>query len=166
MTKEILYLKKWSSPIGDLFLYANETHLVALLFADDAPDFLRYFKNSQLVEKSNAVIELAVTQLTDYFNRKRISFDIPLQLEGTAFQKKAWAELARIPYGKTVTYAIQAKNIQAGKAFRAVGSANGKNPIAIIIPCHRVIGSNGKIAGYAGGVSMKAKLLELEGIKI
>lgn len=166
MNKDLIYFKKWLSPIGDLFLYANETHLIALLFADDAPDFLRYFKNSQIVEKSNSVIALAQQQLTDYFNQKRKTFDLPLQAEGTAFQKKAWAELSRIPYGQTVTYAIQAKNIQAEKAFRAVGSANGKNPIAIIIPCHRVIGSNGKIAGYAGGVSMKEKLLELEGIKI
>lgn len=164
MKNETIYLKKWNSPIGDLFLYSDETHLLGLLFAGDATDFLRYFKNPEVVEKSTPVINETIQQLKEYFKGERKKFQLSLKPLGTEFQKKAWVELTKIPFGKTISYGDQAKNLNIGKAFRAVGSANGKNPIAIIIPCHRVIGSNGKISGYAGGVSMKAKLLALEGI--
>jgi len=163
MTEKI-YFYKWQSPIGELSLYSDGTTLLSLLFAEDALDFLKHFKNPQMIEHATPVIEKTIEQLKEYFAKARTQFDIPLNLLGTPFQKKAWAELAKIPYGSTISYSDQAKNMQAEKAVRAVGTANSKNPVAIIIPCHRVIASNGKIAGYAGGVNIKAKLLALEGV--
>lgn len=161
-----IYLKKWKSPVGELFLYGTQTHLLALLLAGDAPDFLKYFKDSKVVAGKSVVLETAILQLKQYFAGNRKSFDIPMLVVGTDFQKKVWSELDRIPFGKTITYKIQAQNIKAAKAVRAVGAANGKNPIAIIVPCHRVIGSNGKLVGYAGGQKMKSQLLKIEGLHI
>ena len=164
MTTETIYLATWQSPIGELFLYSDETCLISLLFAEDKPDFLKFYKNAKIIEKQTLVLAETIQQLNDYFNKKRTSFDIPMKLSGTDFQKKVWSELSQIPYGKTISYGQQAKNIKAEKAVRAVGTANSKNPVAIIIPCHRVIASNGKISGYAGGVSIKTELLRLEGV--
>ena len=97
-----------------------------------------------------------------YFSKKRKSFDIPIKLEGTEFQKRVWDALIQIPYGKTCTYKDIAEKIGNPKACRAVGGANNKNPIMIIVPCHRVIGKNGDLVGYAGGIEVKQKLLDLE----
>lgn len=105
----------------------------------------------------------AFAQLEEYFNLKREKFYIPLDINGTEFQKKIWNELQKIPYGKTVSYLSIAKKIGNEKSIRAVGKANGANPVPIVIPCHRVISANGKIGGYSAGVSIKRKLLELEG---
>ncbi len=102
------------------------------------------------------------SQLDEYFEGKRQTFDIPYILEGTEFQKKAWQALTTIPYGKTASYKDMAIKVGNPKASRAIGMANNKNPITIIIPCHRVIGSSGKLVGYAGGLNMKEKVLELE----
>ena len=102
-------------------------------------------------------------QLKEYFARKRKKFYIPLDIDGTEFQKSVWNELTKIPYGKTITYKTLSEKLGDVKAIRAVGKANSKNPVAIIIPCHRVIGSNGKLTGYAGGLDIKQKLLHLEG---
>jgi methylated-DNA-[protein]-cysteine S-methyltransferase len=102
--------------------------------------------------------------LTQYFAGDRKKFDLPFDLTGTPFQVKAWKTLTRIPYGKTISYSEQAKAMRKAKAFRAVGSANGKNPILIIIPCHRVIASNGGLGGYSLGLKMKRQLMKLEGI--
>lgn len=104
----------------------------------------------------------AYTQLQEYFNNKREQFNIPLELKGTPFQKQVWSALTKIPYGKTKSYKEIAQDINNPKAVRAVGNANNKNPIAIIIPCHRVIGSNGKLVGYAGGLELKELLLKIE----
>ena len=166
MTSENIYFKKWKSPIGDLFLYASESHLLGLLFAGDSTDFLKYFKSAEIVAKSNPVLKKVILQLDQYFSGDRKKFDVPVLLLGTEFQKKVWAELKRVPFGKTITYKQQAMRINSAKAVRAVGAANGKNPIAIIIPCHRVIGSSGKLVGYAGGMKMKSDLLKTEGIHI
>ena len=103
------------------------------------------------------------SQLEEYFAGTRKKFDVPLDLEGTDFQKKVWEELKKIPYGKTISYKTLAEKLGDVKSIRAVGKANGQNPIAIIIPCHRVIGSNGSLTGYAGGLDIKEKLLHLEG---
>jgi O-6-methylguanine DNA methyltransferase len=103
------------------------------------------------------------TQLKEYFNLKRKKFYVPLDIEGTEFQKKVWNALQKIPYGKTATYKDIAEAIGNVKAVRAVGRANGKNPLPIIIPCHRVIEHSGKLGGYSGGLGIKEKLLELEG---
>jgi methylated-DNA-[protein]-cysteine S-methyltransferase len=102
-------------------------------------------------------------QLNEYFAGTRKEFDVPLDIEGTDFQKKVWNELQKIPYGKTISYKTLSEKLGDVKAIRAVGKANGQNPIAIIIPCHRVIGANGNLVGYAGGLDIKEKLLHLEG---
>jgi methylated-DNA-[protein]-cysteine S-methyltransferase len=102
-------------------------------------------------------------QLNEYFAGTRKEFDLPLDIEGTDFQKKVWNELQKIPYGKTISYKTLSEKLGDVKAIRAVGKANGQNPVAIIIPCHRVIGANGNLVGYAGGLDIKEKLLHLEG---
>jgi methylated-DNA-[protein]-cysteine S-methyltransferase len=102
-------------------------------------------------------------QLNEYFAGTRKEFDVPLDIEGTDFQKKVWNELQKIPYGKTISYKTLSEKLGDVKAIRAVGKANGQNPVAIIIPCHRVIGANGNLVGYAGGLDIKEKLLHLEG---
>lgn len=106
--------------------------------------------------------ESAIEQLNEYFTGKRKEFDLPLDPSGTPFQKKVWAALQQIPYGETRTYKQIAQAVGNDKASRAVGMANNKNPIAIVIPCHRVIGTNGSLIGYAGGIHIKESLLELE----
>lgn len=105
----------------------------------------------------------AVRQLRAYFDGKLRSFDLPLDMQGTEFQKRVWAELERIPYGKTRSYMQVAVAVGAPHAVRAVGAANGANPVPIVVPCHRVIGSDGKLTGYGGGLPLKKRLLELEG---
>ena len=102
-------------------------------------------------------------QLKEYFAGTRKEFDVPLDIKGTDFQKRVWNELQKIPYGKTISYKTLSEKLGDVKAIRAVGKANGQNPIAIIIPCHRVIGANGNLVGYAGGLAIKEKLLHLEG---
>jgi len=102
--------------------------------------------------------------LKDYFSKKLTSFDVKLDLQGTDFQKKVWNELQKIPYGTMVSYGYIARRIGKPKAARAIGSANHRNPVSIIVPCHRVVGSKGQLTGYAGGLDMKAFLLQLEGV--
>jgi O-6-methylguanine DNA methyltransferase len=116
---------------------------------------LTFGKNCDLSDK-------AISEINEYINGERKNFSIPFILEGTEFQKKVWNQLIKIPYGTTKTYKQIAELIGNPKACRAVGNANNKNPIAIVVPCHRVIGTNGKLIGYAGGLDMKEKLLEIE----
>ena len=117
----------------------------------------------EIIEKNETVLlKEAIRELNEYFDGKRTSFDLQLELQGTEFQKKVWKALKEIPFGETRSYGEIAKIIGNEKACRAVGMANNKNPIAIIVPCHRVIGANGKLVGYAGGVDLKEKLLNLE----
>ena len=118
--------------------------------------------NSKFIEKDSATIQNTIIELEEYFKKQRINFTIPLLLVGTTFQKKVWQSLLQIPYGKTSTYLEQSKSIDNEKAVRAVANANGANAISIIIPCHRIIGTNGKLTGYAGGLETKYKLLDLE----
>lgn len=151
------YSKKMSSPIGDLFLVATNEALIAV---DNVATEL--FKKAEKTEK-HKILDLAVKQLNEYFKGERKDFDLPLSPQGTEFQQKAWKALIKIPYGKVWSYGEQAKFLKNPKASRAVGGANGKNPIPIIIPCHRVIGSTGKLTGYSGGMKMKVALLKLEG---
>jgi methylated-DNA-[protein]-cysteine S-methyltransferase len=114
------------------------------------------------VEEGSAVIEVAREQLSQYFNGKRKQFDVPFLLVGSEFQKQVWNELLQIPYGKTESYAGLSKRLGNEEAIRAVASANGANAISIIVPCHRIIGSDGSLTGYAGGLETKRKLLRLE----
>jgi methylated-DNA-[protein]-cysteine S-methyltransferase len=119
-------------------------------------------KESWGPEEATPVLEAAVDQLEAYFAGDLKEFDLPLAASGTDFQQRVWRELCRIPYGETVSYLDIAERIGDRKAVRAVGLANGRNPIAIVVPCHRVIGSNGKLTGYAGGLWRKERLLNLE----
>ncbi len=114
------------------------------------------------VEQTSDVIEQCKKQLDEYFNMERKEFDIPLLLVGSEFQKSVWEALLKIPFGKTVSYLELSKNIGNEKAVRAVANANGANAISIIVPCHRIIGSDGSLTGYAGGLPLKKKLIEIE----
>lgn len=155
------FYEKMQSPLGWLYIICDKTKLKAIEFEHSWKEHKKTYQNP-LIEKHTAVSQKVIRQLEQYFNHKRSTFDIPLAPEGTEFQKKAWKILQSIPYGKTISYQEQA--IKAGKkaAVRAIGAANGRNPIPIIIPCHRVIGKNGALTGYAGGLSIKKKLLSLE----
>ena len=118
--------------------------------------------NAQYLEENSDTIQQTINQLEEYFNKERVQFDIPFLLIGTDFQKNVWNMLLQVPYGKTATYLELSQKINNVKAIRAVASANGANAISIIIPCHRIIGSNRELVGYAGGLPAKKKLLELE----
>ena len=144
----------YTSPIGILAIETN----------DNAISGLRLLKNDPIPRQTstNHLIKEACIQLDEYFAGKRQIFDLPLSPKGTDFQQTVWKQLQEIPYGRTISYSQLAKAIRHPKACRAVGSANGKNPIAIIIPCHRVIASNGGLGGYAGGLDIKIQLLALE----
>lgn len=145
-----MVVEKFKCPLGELRLVASEEALTGI-----------FFKN--LPESgTNKILKQTKQQLAEYFSGQRRQFDLPLKFEGTEFQKKVWAALLTIPYGETRSYADIAKQVGSPKAVRAVGLANSKNPISIIAPCHRVIGSNGKLTGYAGGLHNKEFLLRLE----
>lgn len=146
------------SPVGLLLLVGSSDGLQALQFQDGAHplDIQPTWKKSR--EPFRAVLE----QLKEYFDGSRTQFQITLNLQGTSFQRHVWKALQRIPYGQTVSYGEIAKQVARPKASRAVGAANGQNPVSIIVPCHRVIGSNGKLVGYGGGLPIKTALLALE----
>ena len=148
-----------SSPFGKLTLVASEKGLVAIDVRNNAKQ-----KATAKNQSAQAILIETKKQLGQYFAGKRTSFDVALDLVGTEFQVKAWRALCRIPFGKTISYGQQAANIKKPKAFRAVGSANGKNPIPIIVPCHRVVASDGALGGYSLGLKMKKQLLALEGV--
>ena len=149
----------FDSPIGPLTLVASESHLVGLLFENDEN---RFESASSVSSSRSFILSLAETQLTEYFSGNRKTFEIPFELVGTDFQKKAWLGLLQIPYAQTLSYQEQSERIGHPKAVRAVGSANGQNPISIILPCHRVIGKNGSLTGYGGGLEAKKWLLDFE----
>lgn len=142
---------EYQTKIGKIFISADDNSVVEISF--EKPGYEK--KETYLIQKT-------CDQLKEYFDGKRKSFDLPLKLDGTEFQKKVWTELLKIPYGETVTYEDIAKSIGNKKASRAVGTANNKNKIMIIIPCHRVIGKNGNLTGYAGGLNIKKQLLHIE----
>ena len=148
------------SPIGKLKLVASDEGLVAILWKKDRPGRVVL---ADLVENaSHPMLLRAEKQLAEYFSRKRKSFTVPLDMRGTYFQKQVWEALLGIPFGETRTYGQIAHQLGNPKATRAVGAANGRNPIAIIVPCHRVVGFSGKLTGFAGGLDAKDRLLKLE----
>ena len=149
-----------SSPVGLLKLVANDLALVAILWENDDPKRVRL--GSLIEDVDHPILCLAEQQLGEYFAGARKSFDLPLDFAGTPFQKKVWSELLNIPFGQTRTYGQIANAIGKPRAFRAVGAANGKNPISIVAPCHRVIGKDGSLTGFAGGLEAKECLLEIE----
>ena len=142
----------YESPLGLIEVQATEIGVRAINFAHE----------KILTEIENAYNRLAISQLDEYFNRKRTVFDMPLDLEGTDFQKRVWTKLLKIPFGKTCSYMDIARAIGDPKTIRAVGMANGSNKIAIVVPCHRIIGSDGSLTGYAAGLTRKKWLLDLE----
>jgi O-6-methylguanine DNA methyltransferase len=169
---EILHSTVFMSPIGPLFLAASPTGLVALEF--DArepgqqtirpnPRDLRVESKSVRFEDSASELQPYVRELEEYFAGQRREFSFPLDLRGTDFQVACWRALIAIPYGETRSYGDIARAVGQPKGFRAVGMANNRNPIAIVVPCHRVIASDGTLCGYGGGLDIKRKLLELEG---
>jgi len=148
-----------ASPVGKLRLVASEKGLVAIDVRNNSAQVATAPNAS-----AQAILIKTKKQLEQYFAGKRTSFDVALDLVGTDFQVQAWRALCRIPYGKTISYGQQAAKIKKPMAFRAVGSANGKNPIPIIVPCHRVVASDGSLGGYSLGLKMKKQLLALEGV--
>ena len=148
------------SPVGQLKLIANDSALVAVLWETDKPN--RVLLGEMQNDTQHPILKLTAVQLQEYFQGDRKLFDLPLEFYGTNFQKSVWAELLKIPFGETRSYLQIAQALNNSKAVRAVGAANGKNPISIIAPCHRVIGANGSLTGFAGGLDNKQKLLALE----
>jgi len=175
MYREILHCAKFESAVGPLFLAASEKGLVALEFDRRLPgqqtirpnprDLRSERSGKQRVqfEESPAALQPYIGELEEYFAGQRKEFDFPLDLRGTDFQVACWRALLAIPCSETRTYADIARAIHKPNAFRAVGMANNRNPIAIVVPCHRVIASDGSLCGYGGGLDIKRKLLELEG---
>jgi len=151
------------SPVGTLWLLASSQGLHAILWDKDLEmvEYQNFFLKLKLAQKHPVILQTKI-QLKEYFAGKRTSFDIPLVLDGTDFQKKAWKQLTKIPYGKTISYQNQAKKIGDLKKARAVGTANARNPISIVVPCHRVIAKNGELSGFGGGIHNKQFLLNLE----
>lgn len=149
------------SPVGMLTLVASGEGLAAILWENDRPG--RVPLHDMQEDKNHPLLVEAARQLDDYFAGRRREFSLPLDFHGTAFQKKVWGALLTIPFGETRSYAQIAQQINSPKAVRAVGAANGKNPISIVAPCHRVIGANGDLTGFAGGIDAKTLLLSLEG---
>ncbi len=148
------------SPVGDILLAANRSGLTHLLFADHLRVTPPQGDGST---EAGKIMDTAEVQLKEYFVGQRQIFDLPLFPHGTDFQLEVWQALGRIPFGETVSYQTLASNIGRPQAVRAVGAANGANPISIVVPCHRVIGKNGRLTGFGGGLQAKADLLKLEG---
>ncbi len=152
------------SPVGALKLVASGRGLAAVLLETERPDRVRL--HAMIEDASHPVLVAGQRQLEEYFAGRRRAFDLPLDARGTAFQKSVWHELLAIPFGETRTYGELAKRLGDANLMRAVGAANGSNPISIVVPCHRVIGASGKLVGYAGGLKTKSYLLDLESGRI
>ena len=152
------YYTYYQSPIGKLRLRANDEGLLAV----DHTCQQEHHDPHWVHDKHQSILQRAITELNEYFEKSRITFTIPLEPQGTPFQQQVWQQLQTIPYGQTYSYSDIASAINQPRAVRAVGAANGRNPLSIFIPCHRVIGKNGKLTGYAGGMQTKKFLLDFE----
>ena len=150
------YYKKMNSPLGVLTLIEEDNYLTEIRFENEVVNL------DNTINKDTLILNKTEKELNEYFNKSRKTFDIPLKPKGTKFQLKDWEELSKIPYGKLCTYKDIAMKINCPRGYRAVGLANNKNPIPIIIPCHRVIGSNKKLVGYSSGLHIKEYLINLE----
>jgi methylated-DNA-[protein]-cysteine S-methyltransferase len=155
-----LAFKIMESLVGKLKLVASDKGLVAVLWQNDRPSRTRLGELSE--DDQHPVLLDAERQLSEYFAGKRKEFEVPLDMRGTPFQKNVWEALLAIPFGETRSYGQIAKQLGNPNATRAVGAANGRNPLPIIVPCHRVIGSSGSLTGFGGGLETKAQLLSLE----
>lgn len=153
-SKEQIFVGYFLSPIGNLTITSNGFSITSILFPDK--------ESIKITENSDRIILKCITQFSEYFEGKRVVFDLPLLPQGTEFQNRVWSEVLSIPFGETSTYGLISKQLGDSNLSRAVGMANGANPIPIIIPCHRVIGNNGRLTGYAGGLDRKKWLLNHE----
>jgi O-6-methylguanine DNA methyltransferase len=160
---EAIYYSRINSPVGPLIIGATTRGLFCLEFDKPGALLYRTRNNGHHWVFSEDKTSHYVRELREYFEGKRTRFEFTLDLHGTEFQKRCWKALTRIPYGKTKTYAQIAKEVGRPKAFRAVGQANHHNPLAIVVPCHRVLQTDGSLGGYGGGLDKKATLLRLEG---
>jgi methylated-DNA-[protein]-cysteine S-methyltransferase len=145
----------WNSPIGSLRIVTSERAVVRIQFT--------HGQTGETTAHADATTHQCIAELEQYFDGRRRDFTVPLDLQGTTFQLACWNALLRIPYGQIRTYAQQATVVGSPRGFRAVGAANGSNPIPIIVPCHRVLATGGKLGGYGGGLDLKERLLRLEG---
>lgn len=162
---EVAMLAKdtYKSPFGEIILLASSKGIRKLVLKKAVSDSQTLQELKKIpTDHSNGFIEAARKQLDEYFAGSRQIFDLPLDIQGTDFQKRAWRELSKIPYGKTISYQTQARKLGSINKCRAVGSANGRNPVAIIIPCHRVVAKNGTLGGFGWGLDVKKTLLQLE----
>ena len=148
--------QKINSPVGPIYLVASEKALLGVYLKRPS------VPAAKAGSPESGILSRVAKELGAYFKGGLKKFTVPLEAEGTAFQKRVWAELSNIPYGQTCSYSDIARRIHNGKAVRAVGSANGKNPHCIIVPCHRVIAADGSLGGYSGGLKVKTRLLQLE----
>ena len=153
--KEQIFCECRETDIGKITITCSDKGIHEISFGENV--------EGKRVQAGSPLLAKAFAELEEYFRGERRAFDLPLNLTGTEFQKKVWAALQGIPYGETRSYGEIAAQVGNPKASRAVGMANNKNPVAIVVPCHRVIGKNGSLTGYAGGIDVKKKLLELEG---
>lgn len=153
-----LFQIKFQSDIGPMYIVASENGLRGVFWKEPKIQYT----TPQMQGKTIQILNTTQKQLEQYLKGQRKIFDLPLDIIGTEFQKHVWRELSKIPYGKTLSYSDIARKIKNDKAVRAVGTANGRNPISLIIPCHRVIAADGTLGGYAGGLEIKKKLLGLE----
>jgi methylated-DNA-[protein]-cysteine S-methyltransferase len=153
--------RTYEAPFGVLTVVGSELGIRFVMFANDAhPKPLEQLQISDTDIHDS--VNVAITQLEEYFDGSRRSFDLPLDLRGTEFQVEAWNALAEIPYGHTASYGQQAASIGRPKAVRAIGGANGRNPVAIVLPCHRIVGADGSLTGFGGGIEVKKWLLDHE----
>jgi methylated-DNA-[protein]-cysteine S-methyltransferase len=155
----MIHYQMHASPLGSLLLAASGRGLCGVYF-----DQHRHFKGPQgwTASDDDPYLRHAAEQLDEYFDGRRRTFDLPLDLSGTPFQQKVWERLSQVPYGATASYLLHAQSVGAGHAVRAVGTAIGRNPVSIIVPCHRIVAGNGTLAGYAGGLERKRYLLSFE----
>ncbi|ALB01294.1 cysteine methyltransferase [Francisella persica ATCC VR-331] len=164
--KTIFYAQEIQTPIGSLIAIADTSYLYACFFISNSSTFsiekLLKIYTANIIFKANSITMQTADQLYRYFKRELRDFSIPLQLTGTSFQKQVWQQLIKIPYGETISYLEEAREIGKPTAFRTVANANGKNLLPIIIPCHRAISTNGKLGGYNGGLDKKEFLLKFE----
>jgi len=158
----ITYLR-FATPLGEMIAIANGERLTHLDFTNSK--YAPRVREDWREDARSPLLRQCVREVTQYFAGRRRSFDLPLAPDGTAFQQRVWKEISRVPCGKTISYAQLAVRCRAPGAARAAGAATGRNPLAIVVPCHRIVGSGGALTGYAGGVDRKARLLALEGAR-
>ena len=161
-TRTDLRQRALSTPIGVLTLVASDRGLTNILFESESPEHAGLPSDLPTANDGDETLAVAATQLEEYFAGNRREFDVSLDLVGTDFQRQAWLALADVPYGETTTYGAQAERIGRPGAFRAVGGANGQNPVPIVLPCHRIIGADGSLTGFGGGLDLKQRLLDHE----